>query len=214
MKTIVIFDFDGTIADTLDLFVNAMNRFSTRFRYKKIRPDEISTLQGMHTRQIMKHLNISFFSLPFVLKLVRRDMNRSVSGAKPAVDMREMLLRLKRNGCEIGILTSNTEQNVKKFLINNNLDVFDFLYSGYSLFGKGRVLHSIIHKNRFNRNSVYYVADEIRDIDAARKTGVKMIAVPWGFNNPDSLRNAGPDYLVTSTDDILDIILGNKLSHE
>lgn len=210
MKAIVIFDFDGTIADTLHLLVGALNRLSSRFRYRRITPEDIPELRGMRPRQIMSNLNMSFLSLPFVLKLVRREMNRGLSGAKPTTEMRDILLTLKRNGCEIGILTSNTEQNVKEFLINNNLDVFDFLYSGNSLFGKGRVLRSIIRKNRFNPNSVFYVGDEIRDIDAARKTGVTMIAVPWGFNTPDALRRAGPDHMVETMDDILKIILGDE----
>ncbi len=210
MKTIVIFDFDGTIADSVHLFIEAINKFSGSFRYKKIKGDELRMLQGKRPRQILKHLGISLLKLPFVLKRVRREVNKGVAQARPTVEIKETLLELKKEGCEIGILTSNTEQNVKEFLINNDLDVFDFLYSGNSMFGKGGILRAIIRKNRLQKSRIYYVGDEIRDIDAARKTGVKMIAASWGFNTMEALRGEGPDFTAESPEDVRNIILGKK----
>ena len=167
-------------------------------------------LQGKRPKQILKHLHISFIKLPFVLKKIRREINKGVAKVKPSVEIKDSLLNLKRNGCEIGILTSNTEQNVKEFLINNNLDVFDFLYSGNSVFGKGRVLKAIIHKNKFRKNRIFYVGDEIRDIDAAKKTKVQMIAVSWGFNTLEALKRESPDHIAQTPQDIEEIILDKK----
>ena len=210
MKTIVIFDFDGTIADSLHLFIDAINKFSGSFRYKKIKQDEIGMLRGKRPRQILKHLGISLLKLPFVLKRVRKEINKGVAHTRPAVQIKDTLLELKKEGCEIGILTSNTEQNVKEFLISNRLDIFDFLYSGNSVFGKGQVLKTIIRKNRFQKNRIFYVGDEIRDIYAAKKTRVKMIAVSWGFNTIESLRRENPDFIADAPEDIENIILGKK----
>ena len=210
MKTTVIFDFDGTLADSLHLFINAINKFADNFNYKKIRPEEVKTLQGKHPRQILRYLHISLLKLPFVLKRIRREINKGVAQASPSVDIKGTLSELKKNGCEIGILTSNTEQNVKEFLINNNLDVFDFLYSGNSVFGKGRVLRAIIQENKFAKNNIFYIGDEIRDIDAAKKTKVKMIAVSWGFNTIEALKKENPDYTADTPQEIQDIILGKK----
>lgn len=210
MKTIVIFDFDGTLADSLHLFIDAINKFSDRFHYKKIRPEEVEMLRGKRPRQILGHLHISLFKLPFVLRRIRREINRGVAQAKPSVDIKGTLTALKSSGCELGILTSNTEQNVKKFLIGNDLDVFDFLYSGNSVFGKGRILRAIIRKNRLSKGRIFYIGDEIRDIDAAKKTGVKMIAVSWGFNTIEALKREGPDYSADTPQQIRRIILGRN----
>ncbi len=210
MKTIVIFDFDGTIADSLHLFIGAINRIAESSGYNKIRDGDVEMLRGKKPRHILRHLRISPLRLPFVLKRVRREVNAGIALARPAVPMREMLVDLKRNGCRIGILTSNTERNVREFLINNNLDVFDFLYSGSSVFGKGRVLGSIIRGNGVGTDRIFYVGDEIRDIDAARGAGVTMIAVTWGFNTAKALRTEGPDHMADSPDDIAGIVLGRK----
>jgi len=208
LKTVVIFDFDGTIADSVDLFVDAINKLSGKFKYKKIKPDEVKILQGKSTRQCIKYLQISFLKIPFMVKQLRREMKKGIAQTKPTVKIRDTLSELKKNECEIGILTSNTEQNVKEFLMNNNLDMFDFLYSGSSAFGKGRVLRAIIKKNKFVKNKIFYVGDEIRDIDAARKTKVKMIAVSWGYNTIESLKKEKPDYIANTPKDIQDIVLG------
>lgn len=210
MKTIVIFDFDGTLADSLVLFIDAINKFSDNFNYKKIKRDEIKMLQGKRPRHILRHLNISLLKLPFVLKRIRREVNRGLAQAKPSVDIGDTLSALKKHGCEIGILTSNTEQNVKEFLINNDLDVFDFLYSGNSVFGKGRVLRNIIKKNKLAENKIFYVGDEIRDIDAAKKTRIKMIAVSWGFNTIEALKKENPDFTAETPKQIQNIILGKN----
>ena len=210
MKTTVIFDFDGTIADSLHLFIEAINKFSGNFKYKKIRPGDIGMLREKRPKQVLRHLDISLLKLPFVLKKVRREINRGVAQAEPAVQIRDTLLDLKKNGCEIGILTSNTEQNVKEFLINNDLDVFDFLYSGNSVFGKGRVLRSIINRRGSGENETFYVGDEVRDIDAARRTGVRMIAVGWGFNTVGALKKEKPDHVAETPEQITDIVLGRR----
>lgn len=208
-RAVVIFDFDGTIADSLHLFVDAVNKFSGRFKYKKIRQEELRMLQGKSTHQILKHLGISLLKLPLVLKKVRREVNCGVTQARPSAQIRDVLLELKRGGCKIGILTSNTEQNVKKFLINNGLDVFDFLYSGNSLFGKGRVLRAVIRKNGLHKSRVFYVGDEIRDVDAAKRAGIRMIAVSWGFNTAEALR-AESDYTAETPEDIRDIVMDKR----
>lgn len=166
-------------------------------------------LRGRRPRQILRHLRIPLIRLPFVLKRVRREVNWGVARAKPAAPLRGILLDLKRGGCEIGILTSNTERNVREFLVNNDLDVFDFLYSGNSMFGKGRVLRSIAGRHGpGGKGEIFYVGDEIRDVDAAKKAGVRMIAVPWGFNTADALRGADPDHVADTPAGIRDIVLG------
>ena len=165
-------------------------------------------LQGKSTRQHLKYLNISLLKAPFVLKSLRKEMNDGIAhtGIAATDDIRNILENLKKNDCIIGILTSNSKQNVKEFLTNNNLNVFDFVYSGSSAFGKARMLESIIRKNKFEKSKTFYVGDEIRDIDAAKKAKVKMIAVSWGYNTIESLEKEDPDYVVNSPQEIQDIV--------
>jgi len=48
-----------------------------------------------------------------------------------------------------------------------------------------------------------YVGDEIRDIRAARKVGIAVAAVTWGFNSQEALAAENPDFLVDSPEKFL-----------
>jgi phosphoglycolate phosphatase len=41
-----------------------------------------------------------------------------------------------------------------------------------------------------------YVGDEIRDIEAAKRSNIKVIAVSWGFNSKEILAQHEPDFLI------------------
>ena len=53
---------------------------------------------------------------------------------------------------------------------------------------------------------IVYVADETRDIEAAKKAKVRIISVTWGFNSREILKKQNPDFLVDRPEEILRII--------
>lgn len=59
-----------------------------------------------------------------------------------------------------------------------------------------------MRKLGLDRNEVIYVGDEIRDIESAKDTGIKIIAVTWGFNTEDALCRFNPDYIAKDPRDI------------
>lgn len=210
-KTVVIFDFDGTIANTLDSIINIMNNLSEDFGFRKIKDEDVEYLRGKKPREILKHLGISLFKLPFVVRKVRREINSHIALLPPSVDLLPTLKLLKQNNCQIGIVTTNIEENVRKFLHANNLDQFDIFYTTKKVFGKDKTISKIIRDMKIEKSDVYFIGDEIRDIEAGKKAGVKTIAVSWGYNTAESLKKEKPDYLIHSTDELEEIILKHKL---
>ena len=206
-KPIVIFDFDGTIANTLDSIIDIMNNLSDEFGFRKIRDEDVEYLRGKRPRDILKHLGISLFKLPFVIIKTRREINSHIALLSPSVDLLPILKLLKENGCQVGIVTTNIEENVKKFLHANNLDQFDFFYTAKKVFGKDRTISKIIKDMKLEKSKVYFVGDEVRDIEAGKKAGIKTIAVSWGYNNKDALAKEHPDYLIDSPLELENIVL-------
>src|SRR5690606_36319853 len=92
----------------------------------------------------------------------------------------------------------------KMFLENNDLsDKIDFIYSGKSLFGKDKVMTRLFDQEGISREEVIYVGDEIRDMEASVKAGIKAIAVSWGlcsWENQDTLR---PDQVAHTPNDLV-----------
>jgi phosphoglycolate phosphatase len=204
----IIFDFDGTIADTLDAVVKIVNDHSEHFGYTKVTKQDIPYLQGKKPREILSHLGISVFKLPSWVKKIHSEINKEITNMTPTVNISPLLSELSDDkDVHLGILTSNTQENVQQFLEKNKLDFFEFVRTGKSVFGKSHLINKIMKQQHLNQNDVFYVCDEVRDIEAARKSGIKSVAVTWGYNTKDALVKENPDFLVTTPDELREIVM-------
>ena len=70
----------------------------------------------------------------------QRKLTKEIENVKTFDNLHDVLLELKKNGVDLGIVTSNAKVNVKKFLKNNNLDMFDFIYSSIDYFHKNKAV--------------------------------------------------------------------------
>ena len=194
---IIIFDFDGTIADSFDTVLAISNRLAAEFGYPITSLEDANALKNLSSREILKQSNVPFFKLPFLLRRLRVELNREIARLQPIPGIKEALLELKQQGHHLGIVTSNSKENVIAFLDAQNMrDLFDFIDSGLTIFGKGRIIQQILRQKQIDPATAIYVGDETRDVEAARKIGIKVIAVCWGFNSCTVLAAQKPDSLV------------------
>jgi HAD superfamily hydrolase (TIGR01549 family) len=204
---VVIFDFDGTIADTLDAIVSITNRLALEFGYKPTTQAELTQLKNLNSKQIIKQSGISIFKLPFLIRKVKAELNKEIQRLRPISGIKQALITLKNQGNRLGILTSNSKENVVAFLETNGLqDLFDFIYSGKTIFGKSKVINNLLKQENINLEELIYVGDETRDIEAARKSHIKAIAVSWGFNSEEVLAEQNPDFLIHQPNELIEVI--------
>ena len=195
----IVFDFDGTIADTFDVIKSiAINEFDAYdFDFELIRSEG--------TKGLFKKMNIPLWKLPeMALKVTSRLRNNKEIKLFPEVID---LLNILKKDYKIGIVSSNSKENIIDTLQKHNIEkMFEFVYSDSSIFGKHLVLRKMCSKYKINPLDVIYVGDEDRDIVAAKKVKIKNIAVTWGFNSKEKLCKVKPDYLADSPMQILEII--------
>lgn len=204
---VIIFDFDGTIADTLDVIVSITNRLAVEFGYKPTSQEELAQIKNLTSRQIIKQSGISIFKLPFLIRIVKAELNKEIQRVKPIRGIREALSELKNQGNRLGIITSNSKENVIAVLETNGLqELFDFIYSEKTLFNKSKVINKFLKQENLNPEEVIYVGDETRDIEAARKSQIKAIAVSWGFNSAEVLAEQNPDFLIHQPNELTEVI--------
>ena len=205
-KKAIIFDFDGTIVDVLPSLINILNRLSGKYGYNIIKEGDVNKLRAKTSKEMLKSVGISLLKLPFVVKSVKLELRKEIEFLKPVHGIKEALLRLRKHGYKLGIVTSNSEENVKKFLEANNLPCFDFVYSGSSFFGKAGMIKSILESQRLNTEETVYVGDETKDVDAAKNAGVQIISVSWGFNSRQILEKQKPDFLIDAPNELIKIV--------
>lgn len=206
-QKVIIFDFDGTIADTVDALVSLANSLATEFGYAQITPEELVILRNLTSREIFKYSGIPLFKIPFLLKKVKRELKNKIPELKPIVGIREALVELKDNGNRLGIITSNSKGNVKQFLEINNLDsLFEFIHTGVTIFGKTTIINNVLRQKQIKTEEVIYVGDETRDIEASKKAHIKVIGVTWGFNSEEALLKQNPDDLIHHPHELVEVI--------
>jgi HAD superfamily hydrolase (TIGR01549 family) len=203
----IVFDFDGTIADTLSVVIRIANKFADHYGYNKIPLSDLPKLREKKPSAVLRYLGISIFKLPIVARKIRFEMNKEIVNLKTVVNLRDTLVHLKENGCTLGILTTNSRENVVEFLKKNDLEIFDFVYSGRAVFGKSRLLKKLMKDKTIQHKDPIYVGDEIRDVEAAKKAGIKVVGVSWGYNTKTALLTSHPDHVVEKPEELASIIL-------
>lgn len=198
----LIFDFDGTIADDMYDFFDIFNKLAKKYGYKKIQKEQVELFKDNGAAWLLKDLKVAVWKIPHLISESRNDLNNQIEDLNPFQGMVEILKDLHQKGLRLGILTTNTEANVQKFLTKNKLDVFDFIYPKSSLFGKDKIIVRIVREHGLDKNETCYIGDEDRDVEAAKKAGVKSIAVTWGFNSKKRLLSTKPDYVVNKPNEI------------
>lgn len=201
----LVFDFDGTIADTFHAMVRIGNVLSSEFHFKSIAPDEVEALKDKSSKDIIRFLRIPFYKVPVIAARARIELYKEIERVKPLAGLKEILKQLKDSGYQMSILTSNSLDNVYQFLKRNDLDVFDFATACPKVFGKSHGLRSIIKNKRLLPAQIIYIGDETRDIEAARKAGVRVASVSWGYNSAKALKIFHPDWLFTSPKELLQL---------
>ena len=206
MTKVIIFDFDGTLADTIDILLSITNRLSAEFGFKSATKEELAQLSNLNSWQILQYSGISLFKIPMLIRRLKAELHSELPHIQLFPGIKEVLLELKKRGFQLGIITSNSRENVLGALEKNGLqDTFTFIYSG-STFGKHKVINKWLRLENIHSEKVVYVGDEIRDIDAAKKTGIKVIAVGWGFNSPQALAAQNPNFLIKRPQELIEIM--------
>lgn len=205
-STTFIFDFDGTIADTHHYIIQISNRLANEFGYAKILPEEIDLLKDKTVLEVIKYLNVPVLKIPAIVARAKKEFQKDAQDLEPIKGLQDILTRLKSTGAQIGILSSNALENIHTFLTQHNLDIFDFVQSTTNIWGKHICLDKLIKNKHLNKTDVLYVGDEVRDITAAKKLGVRVAAVTWGYNSTRALEASEPDFLCATPEDLLNLI--------
>jgi len=198
----VIFDFDGTVADSFAESLLAYNRVAPRLRMRPVKEAEIPELRRMGAGQLMQALGIPMWKLPRLMIAVRADLHDHFHSVKPVPGIADAIRRLHESGCHLAIVTSNSEENVLNFFSRHDIVEFDTVVAGASIFGKATRLRRLIKTTRADRGATVYIGDTVPDIRAAREAGTLAVGVAWGFSDPELLAAETPDALVGTAQDL------------
>ncbi|MFA6016759.1 MAG: HAD hydrolase-like protein [Patescibacteria group bacterium] len=207
----IIFDFDGTIADTLPFSFKKFLEIARLLQIDDLSDQEI--IKEIRTKSYQELLKGSFkrawLKIPFVVNMIKNmqvELEKEMENIKFFPGVEKFLFDLKKEGFKLAIISSNRVENINKFIKFNELEIFDFVHGKTDLFGKSGYLGKFLTDFKLEKSDVIYVGDEIRDVEACKKVGIEMIGVSWGLHTIGALKEAGVDYIVKKPDEIFKII--------
>lgn len=201
LKPAIIFDFDGTIADTFKISIGIFERMTKR--NETFSDAEIEHLRGLTGLHVLQELHIKPWLVPFMLIRGRSMMRRSLPTIAVFEGMKPLVAELYQSGVPLFITSSNSTSNIMEFLREQGMDkYFVRIYGNVGIFGKARVLRRVISGNQLDPAHVTYIGDETRDIEAAKHVGIRSISVTWGFNSAGLLKTHDPDVIANTIEEL------------
>jgi len=205
---LVVFDFDGTLADSFPWFTEVLNDVARRWRFRALPQDEHKVLRQLDAQDVLRRLGVPGWKVPLIAADLRRRMARDIERIRLFEGVDQLLERLVENGLRPAIASSNAAANVDLVLGPQLCRLVIDRECGAAIAGKANRLRRLLRRHRISPSQAIYIGDELRDIDAARRVGLAAGAVGWGYNDIAALRRRGPDLLFRDLAEISDTLLG------
>jgi phosphoglycolate phosphatase len=190
-RRLLIFDFDGTLADTFGLFVEVFDEAAELYRFDLFDRHRLEHLRTLDAASILKYHRVPFWKLPFIARTTRKIMARRIKNIHLFPGMAAVVTSLQRSGFILALVTSNSKRNALKVLGPQLSQCFDHFECGISMFGKRAALKRILRRTGFVASDAMLIGDELRDIYAAESVNISFGAVGWGYTSIDTLTEAG-----------------------
>lgn len=200
--SLVIFDLDGTLADSFPWFIGSLNDVADAFRLRRVGEDEIEPLRRADVPEILKHLGVPRWKLPMIARYMRKLKSTQLDTISLFPGAGDMLRTLKAGGVTLTLVSSDNEENAKVVLGPENTALFSDYNCSAALFGKAGKFRRVMKRAGVAPHQVLAIGDEARDLNAARAAGIDFAAVTWGYTAPDKLRTLAPDLMFDRIEDI------------
>lgn len=208
----VIFDFDGTIADTNDIILESWQHTYVSITGEKEDPAVICSRFGEPLRESME---IAFPGVP-AEKCIELYRGYQATIYEDRITLfpgvTELLKELKRRGYKVVLLTSRqydfTMKGLDKFGIRDMFDAIVTCEDTEKHKPDPEPMYAALKKADLREEDALMIGDSRFDIMCAHRAGVKAGLVKWSVAQPDEPEEGEerPDYVINKIEDILDII--------
>lgn len=211
----VVFDFDGTLADDIDVLFEASRVALAKAGFESAALTDFASLRDLPPRRALEELEIPLRAVPGLLRRMRSEMKRRLREIELSADMRELIWRLHGSGFTLGIMSSNSPSLIRSVLDKASVSrLFDFVAPGGGVRDRSTRLRRVVKRRSARGEHWAFVGDEIRDFEASRVCGIPFVGVDWGVTSADAFTAAGARLVardLTSLEEVLNRIRSEAL---
>lgn len=211
--SLVIFDLDGTLADSLPWFRRNVNIVAARYRFRPVIDEDVELLRHSSTAEVLNHLGVARWKLPLIARHIRKLKTEQAASIPLFAGVEQMLATLAGAGVRLALVSSDTEANARQKL-GASARLFAAFDCSASLYGKAKKFRRVVKRAGADPAAVIAIGDETRDIEAARAAGIAFGAVTWGYAAEKALRDRGPEMVFTRMEEIVERLVVRDSSPE
>lgn len=202
--SLVMFDYDGVIADSLDTHVksflaafqeNGFTKFSTH--------KDIIDLYEDNVYRSMADAGMSEEEIDRVVASYKVKQDPLLDQIEFFPGMREFFAELALNH-QVYIITSNLADVVLGVLEKRGITGVEKVMGTET--AKSKITKMQMAMSRYPDLQAYYVGDTKGDIYEGKKAGALTVGVAWGWHGADKLKESNPDYLVYSLQELIALL--------
>ena len=212
----VLFDLDGTLADTSKDMCNALNVVLSRNRFKSVDCLELKThisRGAVGVIEYASHVNErSIDSSLLRAEFLQEYSNKCFVHTKMIDDMKKLIDHMNNTQISWGIVTNKHSKYVNKILEGLSIhDKVACLITGDMVSEPKPSPEGLLEASKIagiNPSECIYVGDDERDIIAGRNAGMYTVAADFGFiNKEDSADSWHADKVIKKPSELINLIV-------
>ena len=209
----ILFDFDGTLIDTNELIILALNETAKKYLNRSLSNEDLHSILGKYLEDQMKNLSPDHYldMVAFYKEFYRENQDKMT---KEFPGIREMLQDLKHLGCKIAIVSAKgrggIEHSLKLFKIEDYIDVIISAYDVQNNKPHPEPALKAIEALAANPDETIIVGDSPYDILCGKNAGIKAALVDWTIFPKEDLLKLNPDYCIKSPNELVQIVNNNE----
>lgn len=197
----IIFDWSGVIKDAIDGHLWIVNRIFKKFGTNEISLEELKENWEqpymLFYNKYLPNLTIEEEQTAYREALFHKDCPDS----KVFPGITEFIKKLKRRNIFLGVISSDLADTVLPEIKKYDLeDIFDDVIT--DAHDKVEAVRNLIKKHNISQDETFFIGDSNHEIEAGKQTGIKTIAVTWGFITEQKLKLKKPDFIVHNLEEL------------
>lgn len=204
-ERLLIFDFDGTIVDSKEVYYKAIERRFKELGINKKRVDQIIDI-GLDLTETLKNAGVSPFLIWWEKRAIMKEVEKEVRKVRECKDVEDIK---KIKGKKILISNSLSEFVVPVLRHLKIEEDFDEIYGADAFNNKKEFIGEYIRRNTIDKKNCYYIGDRKADVKLARELGIISVAISTkcSWNQRKEVLEEKPDFMIFDLSDLKNILI-------